>query len=189
MNYPKTKQIDTFSNHFGTELNDPYRWLEDDLSAETTAWVKAQNDFTFDYFSKIPYRSELKSRIETLWNYEKIGAPFKKGEFTYFYKNNGLQNQAVLYRFKNNEEPSVFLDPNMFSKDGTTSLGSVSFSKDGSLVAYSITEGGSDWQSIKIMDALTKELKNETIVDVKFSGIAWKGNEGFFYYICTIFFC
>ena len=181
LTYPTTKKVDTITDYFGTELNDPYRWLEDDMSPETEAWVGEQNKVTFDYLAKIPYREELKQRLEKLWNYEKIGSPFKEGEYTYFYKNNGLQNQYVLYRFKNKEEPEVFLDPNTFSEDGTTSLGGLSFSKDGNTVAYSISEGGSDWRKIIIMDALTKEIKEDTIIDVKFSGMAWKANEGIYY--------
>jgi len=181
LTYPTTKKVDTITDYFGTKLNDPYRWLEDDMSSETEAWVGEQNKVTFDYLAKIPYREELKQRLEKLWNYEKIGSPFKEGEYTYFYKNNGLQNQYVLYRFKNKEEPEVFLDPNTFSEDGTTSLGGLSFSKDGNTVAYSISEGGSDWRKIIIMDALTKEIKEDTIIDVKFSGMAWKANEGIYY--------
>ena len=181
LTYPTTKKVDTITDYFGTKLNDPYRWLEDDMSPETEAWVGEQNKVTFDYLAKIPYREELKQRLEKLWNYEKIGSPFKEGEYTYFYKNNGLQNQYVLYRFKNKEEPEVFLDPNTFSEDGTTSLGGLSFSKDGNTVAYSISEGGSDWRKIIIMDALTKEIKEDTIIDVKFSGMAWKANEGIYY--------
>jgi len=181
LNYPATKKVDTLTNYFGTEVKDPYRWLEDDMSAETAAWVIEQNKVTFDYLSKIPYREALKNRLEKLWNYEKIGAPFKEGDYHYFYKNNGLQNQYVLYRQKNDETPEVFLDPNTFSEDGTTSLGELSFSKNGKMVAYSISEGGSDWRKIIIMDALSKEIKEDTIIDVKFSGISWKENEGFYY--------
>jgi len=181
LNYPTTKKVDTITNYFGVEVKDPYRWLEDDKSEETAAWVKAENEVTFGYLSKIPYREALKNRLEKLWNYEKIGAPFKEGDYHYFYKNNGLQNQYVLYRQKNEETPEVFLDPNTFSKDGTTSLGGVSFSKDGNMVAYSISEGGSDWRKIIVMDAISKEIKEDTIIDVKFSGISWKNNEGFYY--------
>jgi len=181
LNYPTTKQVDTVTDYFGTKVKDPYRWLEDDMSEETAEWVTSQNDITFDYLSKIPYREELKNRLEKLWNYEKIGSPFKEGEYTYFYKNNGLQNQYVIYRYKNDEEPEVFLDPNTFSEDGTTSLGGLSFSKDGNMVAYAISEGGSDWRKVIVMDALSKEIKEDTIVDVKFSGLSWKGNEGFYY--------
>lgn len=181
MAYPTTKKVDTVTDYFGTKLNDSYRWLEDDMSSATEAWVVEQNKVTFDYLAKIPYREELKQRLEKLWNYEKIGSPFKEGDYTYFYKNNGLQNQYVLYRFKDEEEPVIFLDPNTFSEDGTTSLGGLSFSKDGNTVAYSISEGGSDWRKIIIMDALTKEIKEDTIIDVKFSGMAWDKNEGIYY--------
>jgi prolyl oligopeptidase len=181
LTYPTTKKVDTVTNYFGTMVSDPYRWLEDDMSPETEAWVGEQNKVTFDYLAKIPYREALKQRLEKLWNYEKIGSPFKEGDYTYFYKNDGLQNQYVLYRFKNEEEPEVFLDPNTFSADGTTSLGGLSFSKDGNTVAYAISEGGSDWRKIIIMDALSKEIKEDTIIDVKFSGMAWNGNEGIFY--------
>lgn len=181
LNYPTTKKVDTVTNYFGTEVKDPYYWLEDDRSEETAAWVKAENEVTFGYLSKIPYREALKNRLEKLWNYEKIGAPFKEGNYHYFYKNDGLQNQYVLYRQKNDETPEVFLDPNSFSEDGTTSLGGLSFSKDGNIVAYAISEGGSDWRKIIVMDALTKEIKEDTIFDVKFSGISWKDNEGFYY--------
>ena len=181
LKYPTTKKVDTVTNYFGTDVKDPYRWLEDDMSDETATWVGEQNKVTFDYLANIPYREELKNRLETLWNYEKMGAPFKEGDFTYFYKNNGLQNQYVLYRFKGDEEAEVFLDPNTFSEDGTTSLGGMSFSKDGNTVAYAISEGGSDWRKIIIMDALSKEIKEDTIIDVKFSGMSWKGNEGIFY--------
>jgi prolyl oligopeptidase len=181
LNYPLTKKVDTVTNYFGTEIKDPFRWLEDDMSEETKNWVVAQNNVTFNYLSKIPYRNALKERLETLWNYEKIGAPFKEGEYTYFYKNNGLQNQYVLYRFKANETAEVFLDPNTFSKDGTTSLGGLSFSKDGKKLAYQISEGGSDWRKIIIMDVDSKKIIEDTLVDVKFSGMAWKGNEGIFY--------
>ncbi|MDJ0646584.1 MAG: prolyl oligopeptidase family serine peptidase [Flavobacteriaceae bacterium] len=181
MTYPETKKVDTVDTYFGTEIKDPFRWLEDDMSKETSEWVKEQNKVTFDYLDKIPYREELKMRLEKLWNYEKFTRPFKEGEYTYFRKNDGLQNQYVVYRQKAEGEPEVFLDPNTFSEDGTTSLSGLSFSKDGSLAAYSISEGGSDWRKIIVMNALTKEIKDDTIVDVKFSGISWKGNDGFFY--------
>lgn len=179
--YPKTKKVNTVDTYFGTKVPDPYRWLEDDRSAETEAWVKAENEVTFDYLNKIPFRDVIKKRLTALWNYEKIGAPFKRGDYHYFYKNNGLQNQYVLYRQKNNEKSEVFLDPNKFSKDGTTSLGSVSFSKDGKKVAYAISEGGSDWRKVIVMDAITKRILEDTIKDVKFSGISWYKNEGFYY--------
>ena len=179
--YPETKKIDHVDTYFGEKINDPYRWLEDDRSAETEAWVKAQNVVTYDYLAQIPYRNQLKTRMEQLWNYEKISAPFKEGDFTYYYKNNGLQNQSVLYRKDKNGKEELFLDPNTFSKDGTTSLGGIDFSKDGSLVAYSISEGGSDWRKVIVMEAKTKKIIGDTIVDVKFSGVSWYKNEGFYY--------
>ena len=179
--YPETKKIDYVDTYFGENINDPYHWLEDDRSAETEAWVKAQNVVTYDYLAQIPYRNQLKTRMEQLWNYEKISAPFKEGDFTYYYKNNGLQNQSVLYRKDKNGKEELFLDPNTFSKDGTTSLGGIDFNKDGSLVAYSISEGGSDWRKVIVMEAKTKKIIGDTIVDVKFSGVSWYKNEGFYY--------
>ncbi len=179
--YPETKKIDSATTYFGTEIKDPYRWLEDDKSAETASWVKAQNEVTFGYLEQIPFRKALKDRMEKLWNYEKISAPFKEGDFTYFYKNDGLQNQSVLYRKDKDGKEEVFLDPNGFSSDATTSLANVSFSKDGSLVAYSTSAAGSDWNTITILNAVTKEKLEADILDVKFSGISWYKNEGFYY--------
>lgn len=179
--YPQTKKGETVDEYFGTKVNDPYRWLEDDRSAETAAWVKAENEVTYDYLAKIPFRNQLKERLEKLWNYEKIGAPSVEGKYTYYSKNNGLQNQSVLYRKDAAGKEEVFLDPNTFSKDGTTSLGGLDFSKDGSKVAYAISEGGSDWRKVIIMDALSKKIIEDTLIDVKFSGLSWKGNEGFYY--------
>ncbi|MEP6261217.1 MAG: prolyl oligopeptidase family serine peptidase [Gillisia sp.] len=182
LTYPETKRVDTVANYFGTEIQDPYRWLEDDRSTETGEWVKAQNELTFGYLEKIPFRDALKERLTTLWNYEKLGAPFIEGDYTYFYKNDGLQNQYVVYRKKGeNEEAEIFLDPNKFSEDGTTSLGGLSFSDSGKMAAYAISEGGSDWRKILIMDAETREIVEDTLIDVKFSGISWKGDEGFYY--------
>jgi prolyl oligopeptidase len=179
--YPETKKIDHVDNYFGEKINDPYRWLEDDRSAETGTWVKTQNDVTYRYLAAIPLRDQLKSRMEKLWNYEKISAPFKEGDFTYYYKNNGLQNQSVLFRKDKTGKEELFLDPNSFSKDGTSSLGGISFSKDGSLVAYEISEGGSDWRKVIVLDTKTKKTIGTPLVDVKFSGIAWYKNEGFYY--------
>jgi len=181
VDYPKTKKGDVVDEYFGEKISDPYRWLEDDLSLETGEWVKEQNRVTFSYLSKIPYRDALKERLEKLWNYEKISAPFKEGKYTYFRKNSGLQNQFVIYRQEGNGEVEVFLDPNQFSQDGTTSLAQLSFSKDGSVAAYSISEAGSDWRKIIVIDAETKKTMEEALIDVKFSGISWKGNEGFYY--------
>jgi prolyl oligopeptidase len=179
--YPETKKGETVDVYFGTKVDDPYRWLEDDRSAETAAWVEAQNKVTYAYLQQIPFRDSLKNRLEKLWNYEKISAPFIEGNFTYYYKNDGLQNQSVLYRKDKAGKESVFLDPNTFSKDGTTSLGGLDFSRDGSKVAYAISEGGSDWRKVILMDALTNKIMEDTIIDVKFSGLSWKGNEGFYY--------
>jgi prolyl oligopeptidase len=180
--YPKTDKGTVTDTYFGTDIEDPYRWLEDDRSAETEAWVTAENKVTFEYLDQIPYRDELKDELSKIWNYEKLSAPFKEGAFTYYYKNDGLQNQSVLYRKKGNDgEEELFLDPNTFSEDATTSLGEISFSKDGSIVAYSISEGGSDWRKIIIIDAETKKVLEDTLIDVKFSGISWVANDGFYY--------
>ncbi|WP_350289618.1 prolyl oligopeptidase family serine peptidase [uncultured Croceitalea sp.] len=181
VNYPTTQKVDTVDTYFGTEVKDPYRWLEDDRSPETEAWVATQNKTTFGYLDSIPFREDLKNRLEKLWNYEKLGSPFKEGEYTYFYKNNGLQNQYVVYRKKGDGAEEVFLDPNTFSEDATTSLAGLSFTKDGSLATYLISEGGSDWRKAIVINAKTKEQVEDTLVDIKFSGISWKGTEGFFY--------
>lgn len=184
MNYPITKTVDTVDNYFGIDIKDPYRWLENDRSPETAAWVKAQNKETHAYLDNIPFREELKERLSSLWNYEKVDAPFKEGDYTYFYKNNGLQNQYVLYRYKTGEDPNtatIFLDPNTFKDDGTVSLGGVSFSKNGKILAYSISEGGSDWRKVLVMNAESKAIIEDTLVDIKFSGISWYKNEGFYY--------
>lgn len=182
--YPQIKTVDTVDTYFGVEVKDPYRWLEDDRSAETAEWVKAENEVTFDYLNKIPFREELKKRLSDIWNYEKVGAPFKEGNYTYFYKNDGLQNQYVIYRYKTGEDPDtaeVFIDPNTFKEDGTISLGQASFSKDGSKLAYAISEGGSDWRKVIVMNTETKEIVGDTLKDVKFSGLSWKGEDGFYY--------
>jgi len=181
MKYPETKQTDTKDNYFGTIINDPYRWLEDDESSETGAWVDAQNKVTQAYLEQIPFRQLIKDRITTLMNYEKFSEPFKEGKYTYFYKNTGLQNQSVLYRQQLNEEPEIFLDPNTFSKDATTSLAGIRFSKDGSLVAYQTSAGGSDWTNVMVMDAITKEVIGSQLSDIKFSDLSWRGNDGFYY--------
>ena len=170
--------VDTY---FDTEVLDNYRWLEDDYAPNTKNWVEKQNETTFSYLDNIPFRRELKERLEQLWNYEKVSAPFKEGDYTYFYKNDGLQNQYVVYRDKEGETPEVFLDPNTFAEDGTTSLAGLSFSENGKLAAYSISEGGSDWRKVIVMDALNKKIIEDTLVDIKFSGIQWKLNDGFFY--------
>ncbi len=179
--YPETKKENIKDTYFGTVVTDPYRWLEDDRAEDTKAWVKAENAVTQKYMAQIPYRKTIKERLTKLMNYEKYSQPFKEGDYTYFYKNTGLQNQSVLYRQKKGGEPEVFLDPNTFSKDATTSLADVSFSKDGSLVAYQLSAGGSDWTSVVVMHAADKSIIGDTLIDVKFSGIAWQGNTGFYY--------
>uniref|UniRef100_UPI000EB54C41 prolyl oligopeptidase family serine peptidase n=1 Tax=Pedobacter schmidteae TaxID=2201271 RepID=UPI000EB54C41 len=181
MTYPVTKKANIKDNYFGTEVADPYRWLEDDRSEETKAWVKAQNTVTQNYLSQIPFRDAIKARLTHLMNYEKYSQPFKEGTYTYFYKNTGLQNQSVLYRQQAGGEAEIFLDPNTFSKDATTSLASIDFSKDGSLCAYQLSAGGSDWTNVVVMKTGDKSLVGDTLKDIKFSGIAWQGNEGFYY--------
>ncbi len=182
--YHKTQKVDTIDTYFGIQVHDPYRWLEDDMSEETENWVKAQNEVTFGYLDRIPFRKELKDRLTSLWNYEKVGAPFKEGDYTYFYKNDGLQNQFVIYRYKTGDDPDsakVFLDPNTFKEDGTISLGGLSFSENGKLAAYSISDGGSDWRKVLVMNTETHEIIEDTIRDLKFSGVSWLKNDGFYY--------
>ena len=180
--YPETKKVDSVDTYFGENIADPYRWLEDDMSEETADWVKTQNETTFGYLDNIPYREELKDRLMKIWNYEKVSAPFIEGDYIYFYKNDGLQNQYVIYRKKNAEgEAEVFIDPNKFSEDGTVSLAGLSFSKNGKLAAYSISEGGSDWRKVIVIDVASMEQIGDTLVDIKFSGISWYKNEGFYY--------
>ncbi len=181
LDYPETKKGTVVDTYFGENVADPYRWLEDDMSDETAQWVKTQNNLTFSYLEQIPYRDTLKQRLEKLMNYEKISAPFTEGDYTYFYKNDGLQNQYVLYRSKDGGEAEIFLDPNTFSEDGTTSMSGLSFSEDGSLLAYQISEGGSDWRKIIVIDTETKEQVEQALVDVKFSGVSWLANDGFYY--------
>ena len=182
--YPETTKGDAVDTFFGTPVPDPYRWLENDTSAQTAAWVEAQNKVTFGFLDKIEWRGQLKARLESLVNYERVSAPFFEGSYAYFYKNTGLQNHSVLYRRpkdKPDAEPEVYLDPNTFSADGTVGLSGISFSKDGSLSAHQVTEGGSDWRKVIIMDAVNKTVLEDTLVNVKFSGISWYKNEGFYY--------
>ena len=182
--YPKTRKTDRAFTYQGQEVLDPYFWLEDDRSPETEKWVKAENKVTFAFLNKIGFRSALKKRIKELMNYERVSAPSKHGNYRYFFKNDGLQNHSVLYRVPVSEpdaEPSVFLDPNTFSKDGTTGLTDIEFSEDGTLAAYQITEGGSDWRKVIVINTESKKRVDGPIEDVKFSGLAWKGNHGFYY--------
>lgn len=181
LQYPTTRTVEQKDNYHGITVADPYRWLEDDRSAETAEWVKQQNKVTFGYLEKIPYRDALKKRLEKIYNYAKYSAPSRKGEWYYFYKNDGLQNQSVLYRQKGlNGTPEVVLDPNKLSTDATTRLAQFQLSKDGKYAAYALSKGGSDWQEVFIMDMSTKQNLSDKIEWVKVSGIAWQG-DGFYY--------
>lgn len=181
-NYPVTKKVDSVDVYFGKNVEDPYRWLENDTSTATGEWVKAQNEVTFAYLDNIKYKKRIQERLEEIINYERLSAPFKEGDFYYFYKNDGLQNHSVLYRKKGLDgTPEVYLDPNTFSKDATTGLAGISFSKDGSLSAHMISEGGSDWRKGIIMKTADKTIIEDSLINIKFSGIAWKGNDGFYY--------
>ena len=179
--YPNTAKVNQVDNYHGTEVADPYRWLENDRSAETAQWVKEQNKVTFDYLDKIPYRAALKQRIEKVFNYPKFSAPSRKNDWYYFYKNNGLQNQSVLYRQKGLDgSPEVVLDPNQLSPDGTTRLQSFVISKNGKYAAYTLSKGGSDWQDAFVMDLTTKQNLSDKIEWIKVSILSWQGN-GFYY--------
>ncbi|WP_071145431.1 prolyl oligopeptidase family serine peptidase [Bacteroides ihuae] len=181
LTYPSTPKVDTVDTYFGTKVADPYRWLENDTSAATAAWVKAENKITNSYLEQIPFRKGLLKRLTELANYEKIGAPFKKHGKYYFYKNNGLQNQSVLYvQDSLKGEARVFLDPNQLSTDGTVALTSLSFSHDGKYAAYTVSRSGSDWREIFVMDAVTGNLLDDHITWAKFTGASWKG-DGFYY--------
>lgn len=181
LTYPKAEKVDTVDVYFGTEVADPYRWLENDTSAATAAWVEAENKVTNEYLAQIPFRKQLLERLTNLANYEKIGAPFKKHGKYYFYKNDGLQNQSVLYVQDSLEgEPRVFLDPNKLSDDGTVALTGLSFSHDGKYAAYTISRSGSDWTEIYVLDTATGQLLDDHIEWAKFTGAAWQG-DGFYY--------
>lgn len=181
LQYPLTQKVEHVDTYFGVNVPDPYRWLEDDNSAETAQWVAAQNEVTFGYLEKIPYRAQVKARLEALYNYPKYSAPFRKGEYFFFSKNDGLQNQSVLYIQKGLEgAPEVLLDPNTFSSDGTTRLGAFALSKDGKYAAYGISRSGSDWQEYCVMDMATRKTQPDTLKWIKVSGLSWQG-EGFYY--------
>lgn len=182
VNYPESKHSNQVDIYWGQKVNDTYRWMEDDYAEETKDWVSAQNEVTFGYLEKIPFRQQVRKRLEDVWNFERISAPTRYGDYLYYSKNDGLQNQAVIYRkIDDNSEPELFLDPNKLSEDGSTSLGGIAFTKNGRLFAYSLSVAGSDWRDIYVMDTETKELLNDKVLDAKFTGIAWKGEEGFYY--------
>jgi len=180
--YPKTmKDTTVVDNYFGTKISDPYRWLENDTSDQTKEWVEAENKVTFGYLAQISFRDKIKTRLTEIWNYPKYSTPFKEGGYYFYYKNDGLQNQSVLYFHKDlNEDPKVLIDPNKLSNDGTTSLSGFSVSKDGKYAGYSLSEGGSDWQTIYVMTMADQKQTVEKIKWVKFSGISWY-KDGFFY--------
>ena len=181
LTYPVTKKVEQFDDYFGTKVADPYRWLEDETSPETKAWVDAQNALTFSYLEKIPYREKLKARLTQLFNYPRFSAPFHKGDTYFFTKNDGLQNQSVFYIQKGeNGAPDVFLDPNKFSPDGTSVLSAFSVSTDGKYVAYGISEGGSDWVTLNVMEVGSRNRLADEIKWMKASGVAWQG-DGFYY--------
>lgn len=180
--YPPTEKTGQKDRYFGVEVADPYRWLEDDTAAKTAKWVDAQIAFTNKYLNTIPYRKEFVRRLTQLWNYEKYSAPVRHGKFYTFYKNDGLQNQSVLYIQQGiNGKAEVLIDPNKLSDDGTVALQAVAFSKKQKYIAYSVSASGSDWQEIYVMDVATKKLLKDKIEHVKFTGISWKGDEGFYY--------
>lgn len=185
LKYPDSRQSDHVDEHHGTKVADPYRWLEEDVrqSKDVAEWVAAENKITNAYLTAIPQRDAIKKRLTELWNYEKFGAPFKAGGRYFYFKNDGLQNQSVLYKLESlDAEPVVFIDPNGWSKDGTVALGSTSFSDDGRYVAYSVAEAGSDWNTWRIMEIETGRLLPDELKWVKFSGASWTGDsKGFFY--------
>jgi prolyl oligopeptidase len=180
-NYPETRKGDVVDNYHGTEVPDPYRWLEDDTSEETAAWVKAENEVTFAYLESIPFRDALKERMTEIWNYPKMGTPFKEGDLYFYSYNSGLQNQSIIYMKKDLEEDGeVFLDPNGFSEDGTSALAGLSFSKDHRYAAYGISKGGSDWREFYVKEVATGNELKDHIEWIKNSGVSWY-KDGFFY--------
>lgn len=183
LNYPTTRKGEQIDEYHGTKIADPYRWLEDPDSEETKAWVEAQNKVTFGYLDGIPARDKIKQRLTTLWDYEKYGTPFKEGNRYFYFKNNGLQNQSVLYTLKNlDDEPQVLLDPNKLSEDGTVAFSGLSISEDGKFLAYGISKSGSDWQEWKVRDIETSQDLSDHLQWIKFSGASWTADSnGFFY--------
>jgi prolyl oligopeptidase len=182
LTYPETKKGDVVDDYFGTKVPDPYRWLENDTAPDVAAWVEAENKVTFGYLDKIPYRAQIRKRLETLLNYPRYGAPTRRGENFIFAKNDGLQNQSVFYIQKGLDgPPDLLLDPNKFSTDGTSQLGGFQLSESGKYVAYGISEGGSDWRNYYVLDVATRKALSDRLEWVKFSGASWVGDEGFFY--------
>ena len=184
LEYPKTQTVDHVDVYHGVKVADPYRWLEDDVreSKDVAAWVKAQNEVTFEYLEKIPERKPIEKRLTKLWNYEKYGSPFKRGGAYYYFKNDGLQNQDVLYRLESlDAEPEVLIDPNTWSKDGTVALAGAAFSDDGKHLAYGIQDAGSDWRTWRVMTIAGGKVLDDELKWVKFSGVSWtRDSKGFF---------
>ncbi|MEP6616713.1 MAG: prolyl oligopeptidase family serine peptidase [Ginsengibacter sp.] len=182
LRYPVARLTDHTDDYFGVKVKDPYRWLEDENSEETKTWVAAENKVTKDYLSKIPFYDKVRKRLEEMWNYPKYSSPFKEGEYYYYYKNDGLQNQSILYRQKGLQGiPEVFIDPNKMSSDGTAAVSTPAFSKNKKYAAYMISQSGSDWQEAYVLDVASKRILKDKLNWIKFSGISWKGDEGFFY--------
>ena len=181
VNYPVTKKTDVVTDYHGIKVTDPYRWLEDDNSTETKDWVKAENKVTRQYLDAIPFRNKIRERLEKIWNFAKYGVPHQEGKYIIFTKNDGMQNQSVLYIQEGlNGTPRVLLDPNKISENGTAALGEYALSRDGKYFAFGVAKAGSDWNDIYLMDVETGKLLPDQIKWVKFSGIAWKGS-GFYY--------
>ncbi len=181
LSYPPTRKVDVVDNYFGKRVPDPYRWLEEDTSSSVAKWVEAENRLTFDYLAKIPFRAALRNRLEQLYNYERYTSPYRRKGYVIYSKNEGLQNQNVLYVQRGMEGTSeILLDPNTFSRDGRSRLGGVSYSNDMKYLAYSVSEGGSDWVTLHVMELATKKVLPEQLRWIKFGGASWKG-DGFYY--------
>ena len=178
---PSAKKVDIVDDYFGTKVKDPYRWLEDDNSTETKKWVKTQNESTEYFLSQIPFREKIRERLMDIWNYERYSSPFKSGDYFYFFKNDGLQDQSILYRTLGFEgKAEIFLDPHTLSEDGTVALSGIYFSKDNRYMAFSINRSGSDWTEVFVKDTETQEVLKDHIKWVKFYGVSWFG-KGFYY--------
>ena len=185
LSYPETKKVDQVDNYFGVEVADPYRWLEDGArhSEDVANWVEAQNKVSFGYIETLPFRKEIDQRLTKLWDYEKYSAPFRRGDRYYFQKNDGLQNQFVLYSQESlDAQPKELIDPNKWSEDGTVALGGLAFSEDGKYLAYGVQESGSDWRTWRVMEIESGKVLEDELKWIKFGGASWnKDSKGFFY--------